>query len=247
MLAGVAWRLALVALAAAVVLLGLPAWVRAPLSIAAALVTVDSVVVRIRGRGPIHALLVAVGGGIVVLALLGLVLNLLPWGLTAGSWGVGAGLIEAGALVALAFWPAPAARAAGAGRPMLGGTVLVRPVLTWTVLVCAVLAGAVAWSVASFTATHVAPLAVAAEPSGASVVERVTSGTTQGPFELDLVTTARRRVLQRDVRVGPDAASTTVVRLPADTRGLVQLVRPGSAQPVRELILDTTPAAKGDR
>jgi hypothetical protein len=235
-LRGLAWRAGLVVVAAAAVLVGLPAWARAPLSIAAALVTVLFVLRRVRMRGPLDSTLTALGVVVALLALLGLLLNVLPPGITEASWGLGIGIIELAVLVALVYWRAPRVVA----RPWMRR--VPASAMVWAVLVAGVLTTALLWSIASFNHTHVAPLAVAAVQSGDSVVVTVSSGRAQGPYELEVLSSAGRTVIARDIRVGPGHPSSVTLAVPANTRETVQLVRAGSDASLRKLILDTTSA-----
>lgn len=237
-LKGLAWRAGLVIVATATVLIGLPAWARAPLSIAAAFVTLLFFLRRSRTRGLVDGALTVLAVIITVLALLGLLLNVLPSGISTASWGIGVGVIEVAALIALAYWRAP--------KPLTRRSTRRVPVATivWTILVTGVLTGALLWSIASFNGTHVAPLAVAAVPSGGSVVVTVSSGRDEGPYELQLVTPTGRTVLAKDIRVGPESPSSITIDIPENTRETVQLVRAGSQKSLRELILDTTTVTK---
>jgi len=225
-----------VVLAALAVALELPAWARVPMSAVAALATGIFFLRRYRRRGFLDALLTAVGGAVVLLALLGLVLNYLPGGLSVVNWGIGVGLLEVVLLVVLAVTlpPLPVRAAVRRRLPLAS--------LGWAAGIAVVLIGALGWSVASFDATHVEPLAISAEPSGDSFVVTVTSGRNEGPYELDLVTSTGRSKIADAVSVGPDTDYAISLTLPADTRGQVQLVKPGSTSSVRELILDTTNA-----
>lgn len=232
------WRAGLVLVATAAVLFGLPAWARTPLSLAAALVTVLFYLRRYHGRGLVDGALTILGVIIAALALLGLLLNVLPSGISAASWGIGVGVVEITALILLAFWRAP--------KPVARRTRGLPPaIIIWTVLVTGVLAGALLWSISSFTGTHVPPLAVAAVPAGGSVVVTVSSGRDEGPYELQLVTSTGRAVLATDIRVGPENPLSITIALPDNARETVQLVRTGSQMSLRELILDTTTKGTG--
>ena len=227
------WRIALVVIAGLAVAIGLPAWVRAPLSLAAAAVTLQYFIVRTRRRGLLESVLVALAVVVASLAILGLVLNILPAGIDTVRWGVGVGIIELEALVALTLWRDPIPGRARIPRPS-------RSAIVWSALIAGVLSGALLWSVASFNSTHVAPLAISATPSGDSVVVTVSSGSDEGPFEIHFVTPTSRTVLADDVRIAAGDKESISVDLPDDIRGTVELVRAGTTTPVRELVLDTT-------
>jgi hypothetical protein len=228
-----AWRAVLVVLASAGVLLDVPAWARVPLSVAAAVVTLLFFLGRSRTRGPIDANLTALAIVIVVLMLLGVILNVLPAGITRVGWGIGVGLAELVALLLLAFWRAP--------KPVVRTVPRVRlSAVVWALAVAAVLIGALSWSVASFDGTHVSPLVMDATGSGRSVVVTVSSGRDVGPYLLQSVKGSTRTTIARDIRIGPKHPGSITITVPANTREKLQLVRSGSTTPVRELIVDTT-------
>jgi hypothetical protein len=235
-LAGAGWRAALVVVAAIAVAVELPAWARLPLS-AAAVVGVATFFLRRSGRrGVLDVVLVVAGGGLVALALLGLLLNVLPTGIGPLGWALAVGVLELVVLAFLTVFRTPVERPAAARRrlPVAG--------IAWGTAAAAVLAGAVVYSTVSFDATHMAPLAIAAEPHGTAVTVTVSAGTEQGPFELDLVTAAGRTVVAKSVRIGSGETYTKRIAMPA-ARAVLQLVRVGSPTPVRQLILDDTAKA----
>lgn len=228
-----AWRVCLVILATVGVLLDVPLWARAPLSIAAAAVTVLFFLSRYRTRGPVDGALIGFGIVVVVLALLGAVLAVLPRGIGTASWGIGAGAVELIALLALTFWRAPQPTFRRWPRASL-------PTLAWALGIIAVLGGALAWSITSFSATHVAPLSMSAVSSGQSVVVTLSSGREDGPYLLQIVSGSERTTVARDIRIGPGNPGSITVTVPPVSREKLQLVRVGSDSAVRELIVDTT-------
>ena len=230
-LTGAGWRAALVVAAALAVALEAPAWARLPLSVAAALGVASFFLRRYGRRGLLDVVLVVAGGGLVALVLLGLLLNVLPTGITAPGWALVVGLLELGVLAFLALFRSPVERTAGTRRriPVAG--------LAWGAAAAAVLAGAVIYSTASFDATHVQPLAIAAEEHGSTADVTVSAGDRQGPFRLELVTADGRTVLAQDLRVGEDGRWTKRVALPP-TRAVLQLVPASGGSAVRSLILD---------
>ena len=234
-LVGLAWRTALVLLAAVGTVVGLPAGVRAPLSLAAALVVGVALLQRLRPSGLLRAATITIGGGVVALALLGIVLNLLPTGLSAAAWGVAVALLEIAVLLAVALRPIPASAASSSTPARLRPSAAA---IAWTVVVLAVLGVAVTSSVVSFDATHIRPVAMAAKPaSGGAVTVSVSAGSDAGPYDVVLVTGGGRSTLARNVRITPDRPFSVRVPLPAGDRSLVQLVPTGSSVPVRQLIL----------
>ncbi len=231
-----AWRALVVDVATAAVMFGLPAWGRTPLSLAAALVTVLFFLRRSRRQGLLNRVLTAIAAVVVALASLGLLLNVLPSGLTTQAWGFGIGVLELGTLTALTFWRAPLA-ARPRRRFPVGAAI-------WSLLIVGVLAAALLWSISSFTTTHVAPLAMAAVTSSDSAVITISSGRDQGPYELQLVTGTTRTVLVKDIQVGPGGSASFTIQVPANTRETLELVPAGSTTALRKLILDTTFATK---
>lgn len=231
------WRAALVVVAAVAVALEAPAWVRLPLSAAAVLAV--AVVVRRRStrRGVLDVVLVLAGGGVVALALLGLLLNVLPTGIGPLGWALGVAALELAVLAVLTL--RTAAEPAAEPAPAIPVRTRLRrlPVagIAWGVAAAAVLTGAIVYSTVSFDSTHVRPLAIAAVPHGDSVEVTVSAGDEQGPFQVVLVTAGGRTVLAQSVRIGAGADWTTRIRTPG-TRAVLQLVRGGT--PVRQLILD---------
>ena len=238
-LVGAGWRAALVVVAAVAVAVELPAWARLPLSAAAVLGIATFFLRRSGRRGVLHVVLVITGGGLVALALLGLLLNVLPTGITAPGWALAVGVLELIVLAFLTWFRQPLDRPASTGArrrlPVAG--------IAWGAAAVAVLVGAVVYSTASFTATHVSPLAIAAVPHGGSVTVTVSAGSDQGDYELDLVTTEGRTVIAKSVRVAAGGTYSKSIAMPS-TRAVLQLVASGSTTPVRQLILDDTVVAK---
>ena len=240
-LVGAGWRAALVVMAAIAVALEVPAWARLPLSAAAALGVATFFLRRYGRRGVLDVVLVVAGGGIVALALLGLLLNVLPTGINPLGWALAVGVLELIVLAFLAVFRQPVARAACGSHaarrrlPVAG--------IAWGAAAALVLAGAVVYSTVSFSATHVAPLAIAAVPHGTSVTVTVSAGSDQGPYELDLVTTNGRTVVAKSVTISSRDPYTKRIAMPS-TRAVLQLVRAGTTTPVRQLILDDTATSR---
>jgi hypothetical protein len=245
-LVGAGWRAALVVVAALAVALELPAWARFPLSAAAVLAVATFFLHRYGRRGVLDVVLVVAGGGLVALALLGLLLNVLPTGLSPLGWALAVGVLELLVLAFLAVLRKPAAQEAAAQEPVArpAGAATRRRIpvrgIAWGTAAAAVLAAAVVYSTVSFDATHVSPLAIAAVPHGDSVTVTVSAGSAQGPFELDLVTTDGRTAVTKSVRIASGDTYSKSIAMPS-TRAVLQLVPTGSTTPVRQLILD--PAA----
>lgn len=234
-LIGAAWRAALVVVAAVAVALEAPAWARLPLSAAAMLAVASFVLRRFGRRGRVDVVLVLAGGGLVALALLGLLLNVLPTGIGPLGWGLAVGALELAVLAFLAVFRFEGDSAPG--RRISFKTHRVG-IVTGAAAVL-VLVGAVVYSTVSYTATHVSPLAIASEADGSSITVTVSAGGAQGPYELDLVTATGRTVVATGIRVDSGDPYTKTVPAPS-TRAVLQLVTVGSSTPVRQLILDGT-------
>ena len=240
-LIGAAWRAALVVVAAVAVALEAPAWARLPLSAAAMLAVASFVLRRFGRRGRLDVVLVLAGGGLVALALLGLLLNVLPTGIGPLGWGLAVGVLELAVLAFLAVFPAPIPfRCEGDSAPRRRISFTTNPVgIVTGAAAVLVLVGAVGYSTVSYTATHVSPLAIASEAHGSSITVTVSAGGAQGPYELDLVTATGRTVVATGIRVDSGDPYTKTVPAPS-TRAVLQLVTAGSSTPVRQLILDGT-------
>jgi hypothetical protein len=229
-----AWRACLGALATAGVLLGVPVWARATLSIAAAVVTVLFVLRRSERRGILDSVLAAIAVIVAVLALLGLLLDVLPSGISAASWGIGVGVIELATLIALGLWRAP--------KVVTRSWIFRLPLraIAWTVVVCGVLATALVWSTSSYNSAHIAPLAMGLSTSGDSSVITVSSGSDDGPYDLRVVSSTGRALIAKNVRVSPGHPAAITIDLPENTREKVQLISADGSKTLRELILDNT-------
>jgi len=229
---GLAWRSVLVVLSTVSIVLEFPVWARAPLAIAAAVVTVLFIFERFDRRGPLDKVLTAVGAVLVTLALLGILLNALPWGLSAASWGIAVGIIELLTLVGLAVLRPSTVRVVAGRRVKISAIV-------WGVAIGVVLAGALVISTTSFNQTHSAPLALSGVPSGNSVVVKITSGTASGPYELVLVSGSKRTTLSSAIEVGPQSSASVKVALHNGTHEEIDLVKSGTTKPLRQLTVDT--------
>lgn len=229
---GSAWRAVLVIVASVAVVLELTPWVRAPLATAAVVVTLVFCLRRFDRRSPVDRVLTAVGGFVVSIALLGLLLNVLPSGLTALGWGVGVGAVQLVALGLVAYFrPRAETDRVRLGRPARSGVI-------WGALAAAVLAGALVWSVSSFTGTHTAPLALSGVPSGNSLNITISSGSSTDAYDLIRSTSTGTTVLASDFEVGPGSTVTLTIAVTSGVREKIELVRTGETTPLRQLILD---------
>lgn len=184
-----------------------------------------------RSQEPLHTAVLAVGGLLVVLVVLGVVLDALPTGLTRTSWSVGAGAV---ALLALVVH-------GRRGSPLPARPVLPRPRREWlwgfvtTVLVLT--AAVVAVRAAQRSETAPAALELRETTEGASVV--LSAGQRSGPYDLFLVRAGKPSTLVTDVVI--PAGEQVVVALPGSLRGrvVVNLVSSSSrGEVLRQVILD---------
>jgi hypothetical protein len=234
----IGWRMALAVAAAIVAGLSAPTWLSTLLTVAASVVVVERVV-RLRRRGMLDAALVGSGMLVVVLGLLGLLLNYVPGGIGRTSWSIGAVLL---AILLLTIVGLGEDVPLSPFQPLWSRSSL--PTAIWGVAAAAILVFAIVISTQSFQRTHVAPLDLASTPVRDGVATlTVSSGSEQGPFEVDLVTSTSRVVLAKNVTVSAGVSSALVIAVPARTRALVQLVQPGTTVVLRQLIFDTTATA----
>jgi len=233
--ADLGWRTALVVVAAVLAGRGAPALLVSVFTGLAAIVVIERVV-RHRRRGMLDAALVGVGMLIVVLGLLGLLLDYVPGGITRISWSIGLVLLAIGVLTAVGssregIPPSPF-------RSLISRSAI--PTAAWGVAVIGILTTALVVSVHSYNATHVAAL----EMSTTGVTDgfatiTVSSGTDQGPFEIDLLTSTARTAIATGVKVSAGTATAVSIAIPADRRLVVQLVDPDTTRTLRQLIFDS--------
>jgi|SRR5215471_8120508 len=93
-----ALRLALIASPFGAVASGLPAWITAPLSFLSIAVTAE-LAVRPYGTSAVDRVLLGCGAVVTTLILVGIILNLTPWGLTQVTWNVAWLILSVGILV----------------------------------------------------------------------------------------------------------------------------------------------------
>ncbi len=240
------WRILLVLAAGTAAFLNAPAYLASPLTVAAAIVVTEWAV-RYRRKGLLDAALVGAAGLIVGAVLLGLLLNLMPLGLTRQTWSVGAVVIGVNVLVLGLRSPMPAGLfgqlrrviAAPVGGPVdgsrnwpgrLAGVVC-------SVLAAFIIAGALVATVHSTERNQIDPLQMAAvsTPAGTSIT--LTTGTPDGPFDLVVIANGVSVTAATGLHLDATGVSVPIV-VPAIGRALVDLVRTGEATPVRQLIFD---------
>lgn len=224
--ATLALRLVLVAAAAALVVGAAPAGLRATTGVAAALAAAGPLLAR-RGRGLGDAAALAAGGLVLALLAVGLVLDLLPAGITRTSWGYGAGVLE---LAAVAATARAVLRLPRPGRAVLGA-------LLWSLPVLAVVAAAIMVSTRATDADQQSPLELAAVGDPRTPTLVLTSSTADGPFDLTATSRGRSTVVATGLRVGPGAVARHSVQVRKGVRTTVVLTRTGTAAPLRTVVL----------
>jgi hypothetical protein len=171
------WTLFVVAVAT--VLLGASTWVRTPAVIAAA-VAVTTASPRRLGRqsvGGLESWIVGLGALLATPALLALLLNLLPGGITRVSWALGFGVI--GALVlTLAPRRALTSEADAARANLLGRAV--RTSVPWYAAAAIILTAALVIAVRATNQAERAPLALSAQRLGANQASVMVSSAVPG-------------------------------------------------------------------
>lgn len=226
-------RAVLVVVAAVLAFVGVPV-VLGTVVTAVAVAAVAERCARLRRRGLVDAMLVGVGGVLVVAVLLGVVLNYVPGRLDRHTWAIGAAVVGLAALAVCATRPwTPSPLLALRRRPS---------VITATTVLAAVfvLGAAVVLSVRSFDGTTVDPLQLAApgavRDGQAQVV--LSSQEAVGPVDLVVVNGDVTTVLAAGVTVPAGGTLSEVVSVPDGDRVLVQLRQPGQSTALRSLILD---------
>ncbi|NHC13463.1 hypothetical protein [Motilibacter deserti] len=224
---------ALVVAAVVLALLEAGAALRGPVTAAAVLATVLGAAPRGSGR---RHLVVSAGGALLVGAVLvGVVLDVLPGGITRASWAVSAGLLGllALAMAARRGTPAVLPRLRRLPRPGTG--------TTWYVAAAAVVAAAAWVSVDAARDSERAPVQFALENARAGSVEVVlTASQRSGPYDVVAVAGKRSTTLERDVVVTPGLPLRLTVPAPEGERVVVRLL-PGDdpeGKPLRTLVVD---------
>ncbi|MTD13753.1 hypothetical protein GIS00_07325 [Nakamurella sp. YIM 132087] len=226
-------RAVLVVLAAALSAVGATAWVTAPLGLAALAVTAEWAA-RLRRRGPLDTVLVATAGAVSALALIGLVLNYLPGGLTRLSWSIAIGIVCLVVLALVARRPLPPA------SPLRRVVVSVpRATWLWAGLTAVLVLGAVLLSVRSVQTVNVPPT----EFSATSVADGratllINAGTPQDGLSVVVTTDGRAVTAATGLSAGPDQSTELTVDVAPGARSVVTLVRADGTVD-RTLVIDT--------
>ncbi|NAZ83643.1 hypothetical protein GTR02_17665 [Kineococcus sp. R8] len=251
----------LVVLAAAGVLIDLPATVRAPLTLLAVAATATRLS-RHRRRGGLDALLVAVGGSLVVIALTGMLLGLSPAGLHPGSWALALAVLALVALAVSALRPpalapqeepardavrpgADPSDAVGSGAVRSPGDVgderrraLLRTA-PWAAVAVAVTVVALVVSVRSTSEGEVTPVQMSlAGLSGTQAVVVVSAQEATGPLELRTDPGDGSAVTYPLFSVPADGTVSTTVVVPSTGRVVVTISNPGQVRPLRTLVVN---------
>lgn len=213
-----------------------PVLVQAPVAIVSVGATAQ-LVANLRGGHLIDQLLSALGFVTVAGIIGGLVLNLLPPGLTAFTWAAYF-LAIGGAVLAYAY-----IRFKASDRPRR--TIVlqrIRPVVTRYVAAAALLCVAVSVSVIGDRTGTLAPLALSVHRQQlARVTLEVASGRAERGLVLSL--TAQRggkaSWVSPTFAVGPDSSHFADVPLPRPGRWRIALLRVGHASNIRELVVES--------
>ena len=235
-------RVLLLVVAGLLAALGAPWQVATTSSAVAALVTVERLVRHRRGE-LLDALAVAVGGLLVTLVLTGLLLDLLPGGLTRASWSLGLAAVGITGLLICACRPVPPS-------PLRGMSWRVSP-LTGLAYVGAAMLVIVALgvSIASTRGQERSALQMSVRGTWPTAEVLVTSATDQGPFELlvDDGRGAHRFAGPFAVRANQTFVASVPASAPTQTGGkvTVSLANPGQTAPIRWVSVYHAPAARG--
>jgi hypothetical protein len=159
--------------------------------------------------------LVVTGSALVGLVLLGLLLALVPAGLTSQSWVLGVALGELVIIFATLRVPLPVPARRWSGVMRTRG-------LGWYVAGVVVLVAAFGLSAGSTIHADAAPLAISVQAEqGTQYSVAVTSGRVRGPLTVVETSSGGRRVLRSGVVVGP--GNSTVVALEPGITGQVKV------------------------
>ncbi|MCM3887281.1 hypothetical protein [Frankia sp. R82] len=259
-------RLVLLVVATTAVLVPAPTAITTVL-VAAAAVSIIEPVVRTRAAGRLDGLLVGIFGLLATLMALGLTLHYLPGGITAHSWGVGAGLVGLGVLVGTELHDhrggsARAAKAGAQGSSEPWGVAArswparVRGALLPTArrhlapIACYVAAGVIVVLafVLSVRATHraerppltlsaAAPRTSAVAPTSDSTVLTLSSTRSGGPYRVFVNAGTGPRLVLAALTTDGVHPTPITVPTPAGQRVVVTLVDAASGHTLRTLVL----------
>lgn len=225
-------RVVLVIAAAVVAATGLSRPAATVLAVLAAAAVTERLV-RLRRRDALDAVLTGVGGLLIGVILLGLVLDVIPGGLTRVSWSVGSAVL--GLTVLGWCHRRPGTCAVDLSNRPRAATV------GWYTAALGLTVGAIVISVTSANAGEARPLQLFVQDIGsghADVVVR--GGASPGRYELFTQTGATKELLRGPFRVAAGQSVTARVALPVHTRVRVELTTVAPRTSVRFVILDDT-------
>lgn len=228
----VIWRGAVIAATLVAALLDAPqAFVS--LLVAVGLLAVAVQLGRLRSRGALDTLLVAAGGILVTLVLVGLVLGSTPLGLSPRTWSIALALVSLLGLAVAGRRPRPA-------RPTvtLAFAAPALRALPWLAASVAVVVVAVTMSLDAIGPTEAPPVQMSfGSVNGPSVQVVVTSATGTMPLEMRTASDGNE-VSYPLFTVEGGGSRTTTLSLPATGRTVITLNYPDQIQPLRSLTLD---------
>lgn len=242
-----ALRAVLVLAAAAAVLLDAPVWATTVLSLAATTAVGQRLASR-RGRGLPDAVLVGIGGVLVVLVVTGFSLDVVGVPLRSTGWALALGALGLVALAAPSRGTGPHqtgprqtepqdAGSSDARGPRRGGELL--RVLPWGVASVAMLVLALSLSVRSTDSVAAAPVQLSLgelAPATAEVV--VASDVDTGLLELRADPGTGATLSYPLFRLEAGGSRTTQVVLAVSGRTVITISNPGQSRPLRSLVVD---------
>jgi hypothetical protein len=225
-------RAVLVLAAVAAVLVGAPVPVTAALTLTA-LVAVAERLSRTRAQPALDAVLVAFGGTLIGLILVGLVLGVTGIGLRATSWAIAGGAVALVGL-GLAEGLAPASRRRPSWLRVPAWTDV-----AWALVVGSVVVLALVVSVRATDRGEVAPVQMSFGAVAATTAQIVvTADRPTGQLELRTQASDGTSLSYPLFSVEPGRSLTTSVVLPETGRFIITLNNPAQTAPLRSLILD---------
>jgi Glycosyl hydrolases family 16 len=233
----VACRVALIAGAVLAVSEHASAWVTAPVGLIAIAATIE-LAIRPYASDAIDRVLIGCGGGVVGLILLGVGLNLTPWGLTRITWTVTLAVVGLGVLI----WRR------GLSTSFNLRAVKIRPSVLWALATVAVLiaAGAVAQAGVRESKQPLLALSLRSKTSHSVTVE-IDATSISGTYRIDASSAApgAREYASAPFDINAGASGASMIRqVPANipSRWTITLASATGAQ-TRELIVNVGSAA----
>lgn len=227
-------RILLVLFAAGAGALGAPWPIASPLVAAAGMLTVERCVRR-RGRGWLDTVAVGVGGALAVVILMGILLNVLPGGLTRRSWAAGLALAGITALL-ICRHEGPRAPSPVSRRPRPFNAVLYA--LTAVLVVFAMVVSVLSAGEKRGPDLQLAVQQQATSDASPWVSVIVSSSTAYGPLQLLLDEGREPRTWGGLFEVAADRPYLVSVPVPAGARVTVSLAEAGDPSPLRRVTID---------